>query len=92
MSELEPGCKAMIITGMNIENIGKIVTVGVFIGKINGYNGDDFWEVDREIVFHYEHGNGKGVCFVSHEKDMRRLDDHDTENYFESKKELTTTF
>ena len=51
MSNLEPGCKAIVIKGeMNPNyptNVGRIVTVIGFIGKATGWVGDDYWEVDQ---------------------------------------------
>lgn len=52
MGKIKTGCTAIVIDGAgNKTNIGKIVTVGVFIGKIDGFRSDDYWEVDRPIKF-----------------------------------------
>lgn len=90
MSNLEPGCKAIIINGVMSRkyptNIGKIVTVGNFIGMIPSGGADDYWEVNKPMT----RQSGDSV-YANREKNMQRLDDHDTENYFKSKKELITT-
>ena len=76
MSNLEPGCLAIIIDGVNHPNhktnIGKIVTVGSYIGFIKGMYGKDYWEVDR-IMF-----TNKGrTIYYNREINMQRIDDHD---------------
>ena len=54
MSNLEPGCKAIVVKGAMLPhlstNVGKIVTVGKFIGNVFGKFGADQWEVDKPMV------------------------------------------
>ena len=75
MSKIIEGCKAIIVSGIINRNVGKIVTVGMFIGKVKGYIGIDFWSVDKEIIYGYEFSKDKGICFIAHEKDLQRIDD-----------------
>ena len=55
---IEPGCMAIVINNHTSSNIGKIITVKKFIGNLDKlklsrwpFNGDDYWEVDQEIIF-----------------------------------------
>ena len=81
MSNLEPGCTAIIINGAEPEspdtNIGKIVTVVKFIGTVENYEGNDYWEVN--IKMNSINGDDLPIC---RDCDMRRIDDHKTDEYF----------
>lgn len=91
MSNLEPGCKAIVVKGAanndpNIPtNIGKVVTVGRFLGKVYGWVGHDRWETDILMT-----GTTGGNSYHNREFHMQRIDDHNTDEFFERKKELTT--
>lgn len=86
MSKLEPGCKAIIIDGeQNLDhetNIGKIVTVIGFIGKIAHCDGDDLWEVDKPMI-----GSLGGSMYFNRAKNMQRIDDNDA-TPIETKQEI----
>jgi hypothetical protein len=94
MSELEVGCKAIVIGGMP-DNVGKIVTILLFIGtddKEDGIKGNDIWETDTKLtVGHFDNINipdGKSV--LENAVNMRRIDDHNTDEYFQKELSLTT--
>lgn len=86
MKPLEPGCKAMIIGGRCKENIGKVVTVGQYLGdffqEIALLRDRDIWEVDKNILF--TNGDYQKMCSG---KTMQRIDGNDTKT-IETKKEL----
>ncbi len=90
MPNLEPGCRAIVISGEmppnRPTNVGKIVTVGNFIGEGDCLGNDDYWEVDKPMIC-----IDGSVRYSNREKNLLRIDDHDTEKYFESEKELVTT-
>ncbi len=95
MSNLEPGCKAIIVGGRCKENLGKMVTVGGFIGRkiLDGLpSGDsDLWEVDQPILFRTTGIVKESMRYLCSGSTMQRIDDHDT-NLIESKKELETVY
>lgn len=86
MRNLEPGCKAIVINGaMNPDyptNLGKIVTVGNCLGPIQGNIHGDVWEVLEPMITEYG-----GIGYYNLEKNLQRIDDHDTK-LIEEKKEL----
>jgi len=45
--KIEFGCLALVINSHAEENIGKIVTVGNFVGEIPGIQNNDLWQVDK---------------------------------------------
>ena len=94
MSNLELGCKAMIVGGRCEENIGKIVTVGNFIGDpscgFNTFSSKDYWEVNQKILFLTAWMKYPLYEYFCSGKTLRRIDDHDT-ILVKSKKELVTT-
>jgi len=71
MQPLERGCLAMIINS-SIGNNGKIVTIGNFLGAIEHYKGDDYWEVSPGIIT-----NRGRISHVGHEFQLMRIDDFD---------------
>ena len=93
MSNLEPGCKAIIIKGFCNENYGKIVIVGNFIGRhpydTGNWDVTDYWEIDQEILFMNEYQE-KAYFKLCSGKTMRRIDDHNTDEFFTTEKELLT--
>lgn len=49
----KPGDLAVIVGGLgpaNSPNRGKFVTIGKFLGRVNGWEGADRWEVDADVV------------------------------------------
>lgn len=81
MSNLKPGCKA-IVTGGQVD-LGKIVKVGNFIGRTVDDPYDDIWEVDKPMS--YTHGK-KYYC---PEHMLQRIDDHDQPETIKTEKEVT---
>jgi len=50
--KIKEGCLAIVVDGDMKEkspNIGKIVTVGKFIGKVPDFDYTDWWEVDKPM-------------------------------------------
>ena len=47
-TEIIEGCTAMIINSMAGNN-GKIVKVGIFVGKVAGWEGDKRWSIDTVL-------------------------------------------
>lgn len=47
-NKIEEGCLAVVVNSC-ADNTGKCVTVGRFIGKVNGYIGNNRWQVDKEM-------------------------------------------
>lgn len=86
MSDIEAGCRDIVIGGFCEKNIGKIVTVGKFLGKVDWAGGNDHWETDI-LMYGSLEGNG----YSNRGRNLQRIDDHDTENILESEKELVTT-
>lgn len=92
MKKIEKGCTAIICNGLIEENIGKIVTVGNFIGKIplieykKGYailEGDDWWEVNKPMGMCDIHDNKKEIktyIYFQQECNLQRLDDEEDIN------------
>ncbi len=88
-TELEPGCMAIIVGGVVRSNIGMIVKVGNFIGKIPRRNrinfvDPDMWEVDKPILFNC--GRNFNLCSG---KTMQRLNDEDEKDKIIEKLEIT---
>ena len=69
-SDLEPGCKAIIVSGYCKSNIGKIVTCLNYIGKTIGFGNTDLWGVDSPVLF--SSGNTHYKCSAA---TMQRIDD-----------------
>ena len=90
MSDLTPGCTAIVVKSSCAENIGKIVKVGSFIGKVDSFIGADHWEIDREIRSTYCFSNQKGgmhrFCTSSQ---LQRIDDHKEKQYTKQIQKLT---
>lgn len=86
MKPIEEGCLAIIVKGAQNPkyetNIGKVVTVGKFIGDKKGFQ-PDLWEVD--ISIQYESGAKYNLC---PEYTMERIDDEDIYEESEISKEL----
>jgi hypothetical protein len=68
---IEPGCKAVIVNS-DAGNDGIVVTVGKFAGKINGWDGDDRWYIDK-----YVSGLLGGKLNAVREHQLKRIDDYD---------------
>jgi hypothetical protein len=72
MKPIEEGCRAVIV-GSAAGNDGIIVTIGKYIGHVNGWVEDNYWEIDKAI--NSKHGTKHDFCG---EKKLRRIDDEDT--------------
>ena len=83
MSNLEPVCKAIVVNSVVVSNIGKILTVGNFLGKLPSFPQNDLWEVDTELQFK----NGEKFFLCSGSR-LQRIDDHNTEKFFESTEQV----
>jgi hypothetical protein len=69
MSELEPGCKALVIRGRE-SNLYKMVTIGNFIGSLYNFEQNDLWEVDQEM------DTNNQPEFMNSGRNLMRIDDH----------------
>lgn len=72
-SRIEEGCIARVINGAlgsESPNIGKIITVGRFLGRVKNFLHSDLWEVDKPM----ETTKGVQVYFIS-ERYLQRIDD-----------------
>ena len=79
---IKEGCMAVVTGGLVKENIGKLVTVGKYIGCIDEYDFDDYWEVDTPM----EDSEGDEVYF-QREVSLSKIDDID-ESLAENSEEL----
>jgi hypothetical protein len=75
-NKIEKGCLAIVVNSSRPENLGKVVTVGNFIGKIEGILGDDAWEVDAPMVTKF----GK-IIHHQRESYLMRVDSYDEDVY-----------
>lgn len=84
MKPIEEGCTAIIVDGRVESNIGKIVTVGRFIGRKNGFEAHDLWKINKSLlhIFGDRH-------FMCSEKLMERIDDTDISQQTETSKKNT---
>lgn len=71
MSNIKPGCTAITIKSEQIQNIGKIVKVGSFIGFCDGFKDSDHWEVNQPMIDNF----GYYVNFFPGSQ-LQRIDDH----------------
>ena len=65
------GCRAVVVNCFE-PNLGKIVRVGEFIGKIDGFDLDNWWAVDKPMFVN--NGETKDLMAAS-ESTLRRIDD-----------------
>lgn len=82
MSRIEEGCMAIVIGGQVKENDGKIVTVGKFLGEVDTFKKNDFWEVSKPMTVEvYQFGEFKRseTYNMQSESALMRIDDTDTE-------------
>lgn len=49
-NRIEEGCLAVVVQTAVPENLGKLVRVGKFVGKVFPYAGTDRWEVDIDML------------------------------------------
>jgi hypothetical protein len=81
-NKIEEGCLAVVVNSY-ADNTGKCVTVGRFIGHVNGYVGNNRWQVDKEVNV----TTGEIVFHLREEQLMRIGDDNIkaqvTENNFD---------
>lgn len=89
ISNLEPGCTAIIIGGVCEENIGKIVTIGKFIGEFIDCKNKDMWEVNKPILFRRVRSKEEIVLYLCSDKTMQRIDDHKIQETEKEEFELT---
>ena len=73
MSNLETGCKAIVIESLCPENVGKIVTVGNFIGTIHEFPACNcVWEISQTVICR------DGIeRFMCDETSLQRIDGND---------------
>lgn len=69
--KIEKGCLAVILNALNTEHIGKCVTVGHYVGEIDGYGGE-WWMTDLPVI-----GNTGNQVHISRGKNLMRIDDYD---------------
>ena len=77
MSNLIPGCRAIIVNGMD-DNLGKIVTVGNFIGKKDNFEDVDLWEVSRPICLAWWIEGDDEYHYLCSGQTMQRIDEGET--------------
>lgn len=70
LKPIEEGCLALVYNSIVPINNGKVVRVGKFLGTIEGWWGDDFWETDTEFMGCL----GWGGTHMNEEK-LLRIDD-----------------
>lgn len=70
---IEPGCLALTYGCIHPDNNGKTVKVGQFIGRIDGWYGSDWWEIDKPMVDAY--GRHPDI-YASHEYNLLRIGGH----------------
>jgi hypothetical protein len=75
-NKIEKGCLAIVVNSSRSENLGKVVTVGNFIGKIEGILGEDAWEVDTPMVTKF----GK-IIHHQRESYLMRIDSYNQDVY-----------
>lgn len=73
MKPIEEGCRAVIVKS-RAGNEGTVVTVLRYIGKIDGWGGDDRWEIDTPLK------NTLGAQPECHVREccLKRIDDEET--------------
>ncbi len=69
MKRISAGCRAVIVNSV-AGNAGILVTVGEFVGKVQGWVGYDRWEVDKIVNGTY----GDKACHIR-ERQLLRIDD-----------------
>jgi len=89
--KIEKGCMAIVINGAAPNhpktNIGKIVTVGDFLGKLKGFVGNDRWSVDQLINYTLD-----GLWFTGYhvqEKNLQRIDEPPDQETITEELEIT---
>jgi hypothetical protein len=76
-NKIEKGCLAIVVDSSRPENLGKVVTVGEFLGRVSPVEGDDQWAVDvRQLC-----NNGTTAVFFQREKNLMRIDNYDEDMY-----------
>jgi len=50
MSKIEAGCLCVIVSSIVSENNGKACTLVRFVGAHAGWQGEDWWEIDIDIL------------------------------------------
>ena len=67
--DIEKGCLAVIINSRIPENNGTCVTIGDYLGEVDGYWGQDRWEIDVPIK-----NTAGGDSFHQQESMLMRID------------------
>lgn len=75
-NKIEKGCLAIVVNSYCPENLGKVVTVGNFIGAEDWLEGDDVWEVDVAQMT----TSGEEV-YSQRECNLLRIDNFDQDVY-----------
>lgn len=75
-NKIEKGCLAIVVNSYCPENLGKVVTVGNFIGAKDWLEGDDVWEVDVAQMT----TSGEEV-YSQRECNLLRIDSYDQDMY-----------
>ena len=50
MKPIEEGCLAMVVNSTRPENLGKVGTVGKFLGAVPGFRSNENWEFSTPIT------------------------------------------
>ena len=87
MKKIESGCTAIILKSADNDNIGKIVQVGNYMGKVSGWGGDHHWGISSPIRGTGGAHHGKMVFFAN-EDQLQRLDDIAEHQHQEDKMKL----
>jgi len=80
MKPIEEGCTAIVTDSFLPENIGKIVRVGKYIGKVDSFEDENQWEVcPGMLCVAMINGDVIGTEMVNHQSESRlqRLNDTD---------------
>jgi hypothetical protein len=75
-NKIEKGCLAIVVNSACSENLGKVVTVGEFLGDVSPVAGNDQWVVDVP----QKCTSGLTVLF-QREKNLLRIDSYDQDVY-----------
>jgi hypothetical protein len=75
-NKIEKGCLAIVVNSYCPENLGKVVTVGNYIGTEIGFLMKDLWEVDKPMLA----SDGK-YYFLQRENSLMRIDNYDEDMY-----------
>ena len=94
MNNIETGCTAIVVGGRNPKNIGKIVTVGKYLGNNPDVVGmstkyNDYFEVDQEMIPLNLLGDKGEPNYIQNACNLHRIDDTKNIEKTEENEELT---